>query len=133
KQPSIHHAPLLTEYLYAPSREHFAQLCATLDALGIAYTISPRLVRGLDYYTHTVFEWVTDALGAQDAVCSGGRYDGLLGQLGGEPTPAVGFALGVERVVDLIGRSGSAPAGHAPAVYIIASGMAAATVAMQAS
>ena len=98
------------------------RLCATLDGLKIPYTINPRLVRGLDYYTHTVFEWVTDALGAQDAVCSGGRYDGLISQLGGEATPAIGFALGVERVVELIGQAGTAPAARAPAVFVIASG-----------
>ncbi|HEV7432470.1 MAG TPA: histidine--tRNA ligase [Steroidobacteraceae bacterium] len=130
-QPLIQGAPLLSDYLDAPSHEHFSTLCATLEALKIPYTINPRLVRGLDYYTHTVFEWVTDALGAQDAICSGGRYDGLIGQLGGEATPAIGFALGVERVVDLIGQAGTAPAPQLPAVYIIASGAAASGVAMQ--
>ena len=78
----------------AESQAHFAALRAALDAMGIAYEVNPRLVRGLDYYSRTVFEWVTDALGAQDAVCSGGRYDGLIAQLGGEPTPAIGFADG---------------------------------------
>jgi histidyl-tRNA synthetase len=130
-QALIQGAPVLSDHLDAPSREHFATLCATLDALNIPYTINPRLVRGLDYYTHTVFEWVTDALGAQDAICSGGRYDGLIGQLGGEATPAIGFALGVERVVDLIGQAGSAPAARVPAVFIIASGAAAGAVAVQ--
>jgi len=115
-------APLLSDHLDAESREHFMALRATLDGLGIAYTLNPRLVRGLDYYSHTVFEWVTDALGAQDAVCSGGRYDGLLSQLGGEATPGIGFALGVERVVTLIGQTGAAPATPAPGVYVIASG-----------
>jgi histidyl-tRNA synthetase len=89
------------------------------------------LVRGLDYYTHTVFEWVTDALGAQDAVCSGGRYDGLITQLGGEATPAVGFALGVERVVELIGQAGTAPAPQPPAVFVIAGGDIAGGPALQ--
>ena len=130
-QALIQGAPMLSDYLDAPSRVHFAGLCATLDALQIPYTINPRLVRGLDYYTHTVFEWVTDALGAQDAICSGGRYDGLIAQLGGEATPAIGFALGVERVVDLIGQAGTAPASRPPAVFIIASGVAAGTAAMQ--
>ncbi len=130
-QALIQDAPLLSDYLDLPSREHFAALCATLKGLDIPFTINPRLVRGLDYYTHTVFEWVTDALGAQDAICSGGRYDGLIAQLGGEATPAIGFALGVERVVDLIGQAGTAPASRAPAVYIIASGTAAGAVAMQ--
>ena len=124
-------APLLTDYLDPESRAHFAALRALLDGLGIAYTINPRLVRGLDYYSHTVFEWVTDALGAQDAVCSGGRYDGLIGQLGGEATPGIGFALGVERVVALIAQAGSAPAPDAPAVFIIASGARAEGLALQ--
>ena len=83
----IEGAPLLTDYLDGESQAHFAALRAGLDALGVAYEVNPRLVRGLDYYSRTVFEWVTDALGAQDAVCSGGRYDGLIAQLGGEPTP----------------------------------------------
>jgi histidyl-tRNA synthetase len=93
-----------------------------LDALGIAYEINPRLVRGLDYYSRTVFEWITDALGAQDAVCSGGRYDGLIAQLGGEPTPAIGFAMGVERVVALIEQTDSAPAPPTADVYVVAQG-----------
>jgi histidyl-tRNA synthetase len=130
-QALIAGAPLLTDYLDADSRVHFAALCATLEGLKIPYTINPRLVRGLDYYTHTVFEWVTDALGAQDAVCSGGRYDGLSSQLGGEATPGVGFALGVERVVELIGQAGSTPTPRPPAVYVIASGARAAEVAVQ--
>ena len=87
-------------------KAHFAELRAGLDALGIAYTVNPRLVRGLDYYSRTVFEWITDALGSQDAVCSGGRYDGLIAQMGGEPTPAIGFAMGVERVVELVRLAG---------------------------
>ncbi len=129
-QALIQNAPLLSDYLDALSREHFASLCATLESINIPYAINPRLVRGLDYYTHTVFEWVTDALGAQDAVCSGGRYDGLIAQLGGEATPAIGFALGVERVVELIAQAGTAPAAQAPAVYIIVSGTAAGALAM---
>ena len=124
-------APLLSDHLDAESREHFMALRSTLDGLGIAYTLNPRLVRGLDYYSHTVFEWVTDALGAQDAVCSGGRYDGLLNQLGGEATPGIGFALGVERVVTLIGQTGAAPAASAPGVYVIASGARAEGLALQ--
>jgi histidyl-tRNA synthetase len=132
-QTLIHNAPLLTDCLDAQSSEHFAALGATLHALDIPYTVNPRLVRGLDYYTHTVFEWVTDALGAQDAVCSGGRYDGLISELGGEATPAIGFALGVERVVALIGQAGTAPAPRPPAVYVIASGAAAGAAAMRAA
>ncbi|MGH8254147.1 MAG: histidine--tRNA ligase [Steroidobacteraceae bacterium] len=118
-------APVLTQYLDEESRQHFDALRAMLDGLGLPYTINPRLVRGLDYYSRTVFEWITDALGAQDAVCSGGRYDGLIGQLGGEATPAVGFALGIERVVELIRQAGSATEARPPAVYVIASGTAA--------
>jgi histidyl-tRNA synthetase len=121
-QAVISGAPLLTEHLDPESREHFDGLCATLAAMGIHYTVDPRLVRGLDYYSRTVFEWITDALGAQDAVCSGGRYDGLITQLGGEPTPAIGFAMGVERVVELIQQVGAVPAPRAPDVYVIASG-----------
>lgn len=92
-------APILDDYLGEGSRNHFAQLCALLDALGIAWQRNPRLVRGLDYYCHTVFEWTTDALGAQGTVTAGGRYDGLIEQLGGKPTPAAGFAFGIERIM----------------------------------
>ena len=95
-------APSLPEHLDADSRAHFERLCALLDGLGVAYTVNPRLVRGLDYYGRTVFEWVTDALGAQGTVCAGGRYDMLVEQLGGRPTPAIGFALGLERLLDLL-------------------------------
>ncbi len=115
-------APLLTDYLDAESQAHFKDLLAALDSMGIAYEVNPRLVRGLDYYSRTVFEWVTDALGAQDAVCSGGRYDGLVAQLGGEPTPAIGFALGVERVVELMQQAGSVEATTPPELYIVVSG-----------
>lgn len=115
-------APLLTEHLDDESRAHFAAVCASLDDLGIRYSINPRLVRGLDYYTRTVFEWITDALGSQDAVCSGGRYDGLISQLGGEATPAVGFAMGMERVVELLGLANRTPAPSAADVYVVVSG-----------
>ncbi|MCX7036043.1 MAG: histidine--tRNA ligase [Proteobacteria bacterium] len=115
-------APLLTDHLDSESREHFDGLCAMLAGMGIDYVIDPRLVRGLDYYSRTVFEWVTDALGAQDAVCSGGRYDDLIPQLGGEAQPAIGFAMGIERVVELMGQAGAVDAPLAPHVYIIASG-----------
>ncbi len=127
----IEAAPVLTDYLDEESRQHFAALRAMLDGLKVAYTINPRLVRGLDYYSRTVFEWVTDALGAQDAVCSGGRYDGLISQLGGEATPAVGFALGIERVVELIRQAGTAGQPRAPAVFVIASGALAEPRALQ--
>ncbi|WP_255209439.1 histidine--tRNA ligase [Vibrio azureus] len=92
-------APRLSDYLDDESKQHFAGLCELLDAAGIEYTINERLVRGLDYYNRTVFEWMTESLGAQGTVCGGGRYDGLVEQLGGKPTPAVGFAMGLERLV----------------------------------
>ena len=104
---------------------------AGLDALGIAYSVNPRLVRGLDYYSRTVFEWITDALGSQDAVCSGGRYDGLIAQLGGEPTPAIGFAMGVERVVELTRLAGQLPADPVPDVFVMAQGETAQRTALQ--
>ncbi len=95
-------APELHDYLDDESREHFATLRDILDSAGVKYEINQRLVRGLDYYCKTVFEWVTDKLGAQGTVCAGGRYDGLVEQLGGKPTPAVGFAMGVERLILLL-------------------------------
>jgi histidyl-tRNA synthetase len=135
KQPAmralIEGAPLLTEHLDGESQAHFAALRAGLDALGVAYEVNPRLVRGLDYYSRTVFEWVTDALGAQDAVCSGGRYDGLISQLGGEATPAIGFAMGIERTVELLNQAGGAAAAVAPDIYIVASGERAELEAMR--
>jgi histidyl-tRNA synthetase len=121
----VSRAPVLTDHLDEESRAHFAELRAGLDALGIAYTVNPRLVRGLDYYSRTVFEWITDALGSQDAVCSGGRYDGLIAQLGGEPTPAIGFAMGVERVVELVRLAGMKPQPLVPDVFVMAQGDAA--------
>ncbi|MCA1771023.1 MAG: histidine--tRNA ligase, partial [Halomonas sp.] len=95
-------APKLIDHLDDESRAHFEALCAMLDAAGIAYVINPRLVRGLDYYGRTVFEWTTTALGSQGTICAGGRYDGLVEQLGGKPTPAVGFAMGIERLTLLL-------------------------------
>jgi histidyl-tRNA synthetase len=95
-------APSLMDYLGEESKAHFRSLCAGLEAAGAPYVINTRLVRGLDYYARTVFEWVTDRLGAQGTVCAGGRYDGLVEQLGGRPTPAVGFAMGVERLIVLL-------------------------------
>jgi len=121
-QAVVSGAPLLTEHLDPESREHFDALCATLAAMGIDYVIDPRLVRGLDYYSRTVFEWITDALGSQDAVCSGGRYDGLIPQLGGEATPAIGFGMGIERVVELVQQAGAVPAPRGADLYVIASG-----------
>ena len=115
-------APLLTDYLDPESREHFAAVCNTLQEIGVEYVVNPRLVRGLDYYTRTVFEWITDALGAQDAVCSGGRYDGLIAQLGGAPTPGVGFAMGVERAVSLLVKAQKVPAPGKADVYVVVAG-----------
>src|SRR5688572_31586238 len=102
----IEAAPLLSSYLDDDSRAHFERVQAMLADVGVAYTLNPRLVRGLDYYSRTVFEWLTDRLGAQSAVCSGGRYDGLVAQLGGRDTPAVGWALGIERIVELMQAEG---------------------------
>lgn len=101
-QEAIAGAPELTASLDAESRQHFDWICAGLDAAGIRYRVNPRLVRGLDYYTGTVFEWVTERLGAQGTICAGGRYDGLVEQLGGRRTPAAGFAMGVERLLALL-------------------------------
>lgn len=101
-QEMIEGAPQLIDCLDDESREDFEQLCAYLDSVGIAYQLNPRLVRGLDYYNKVVFEWVTDKLGSQGTVCAGGRYDGLVEQLGGKDTPAVGFAMGMERLISLV-------------------------------
>jgi len=115
-------APVMLDYLDDESAQHFAGLKALLDAAEIAYTVNPRLVRGLDYYNRTVFEWVTDALGSQGAVCSGGRYDGLVEKLGGRPTAAIGWAMGIERLVALFEVCGGAAPGRDPHVYIVAAG-----------
>lgn len=102
-------APKLADYLDEESRVHFEGLKARLDAVGIPYVINPKLVRGLDYYSKTVFEWVTDKLGAQGTVCAGGRYDGLVEQMGGKPTPGVGFAMGIERLILMLETLGVVP------------------------
>ena len=130
-QELIGGAPRLTEHLDPESRSHFETLCAMLRAVGVEYEINPRLVRGLDYYNRTVFEWITASTGAQNAVCSGGRYDGLIGQLGGDATPAVGFAMGVERLVALVVAAGRDPASPCPDVYVIVGGATAVAVALQ--
>lgn len=101
-QEMIEQAPRLMEHLDEESQQHFSALCTYLDSVGIGYEINTRLVRGLDYYNRTVFEWVTDKLGAQGTICAGGRYDGLVQQLGGREAPAVGFAMGLERLVLLV-------------------------------
>jgi histidyl-tRNA synthetase len=124
-QELIADAPIMLEFLDEASARHFAGLKALLDAAGLPYDVNPRLVRGLDYYNLTVFEWLTDALGAQGAVCSGGRYDGLVEKLGGRPTPAIGWAMGIERLVGLYEACGGAPQTTAPDVYIVAVGDAA--------
>lgn len=125
-------APTLHDYLDEESREHFDGLKARLDAVGIAYEINPKLVRGLDYYGRTVFEWVTDKLGAQGTVCAGGRYDGLVSQFGGKPTPGVGFAMGVERLVLLLETLDLVPAtlNRPPHAFICAFGDAAELAAL---
>ena len=125
-------APTLHDYLDEESRVHFEGLKARLDAVGIAYEINPKLVRGLDYYGRTVFEWVTDKLGAQGTVCAGGRYDGLVSQFGGKPTPGVGFAMGVERLVLLLETLGLVPEAlnPTPHAYICAFGEAAELAAL---
>ncbi len=117
-------APKLDEFLDEESQAHFAQLCDLLDAAGIDYEVNHKLVRGLDYYGKTVFEWVTDALGAQGTVCAGGRYDGLVEQLGGKPTPAVGFGLGEERLALLLDAVGAVPdsVGRHLDAYLVAVG-----------
>jgi len=124
-------APKLIDYLGAESLAHFEGVQRVLRDAGIPFTINPRLVRGLDYYNLTVFEWVTDKLGAQGTVCAGGRYDGLVEQLGGKPTPACGFAMGVERLIALIKDSGGEPAAPAPDVYIVHQGDAASRLAFR--
>ena len=118
-------APRLFDFLGEASRAHFQGVCDRLDDAGIAYTLNPRLVRGLDYYNLTVFEWVTDRLGAQGTVCGGGRYDGLIELMGGKPSPAVGFAIGVERLLDLCSQDGEQPAIPECQVYMVHQGEAA--------
>jgi histidyl-tRNA synthetase len=114
-------APVLLDRLGEETRGHFETIRAGLDAAGIPYQVNPRLVRGLDYYNRTVFEWITDDLGAQGTVCAGGRYDGLVGQLGGRDTPAIGFALGIERLVELLELAGAITAPTLDA-YLVAVG-----------
>lgn len=119
-QAMLEGAPALLEMLGEESKTHFAQLCQGLDALGIAYKINPRLVRGLDYYGHTAFEWVTDQLGSQATVCGGGRYDTLVSQLGGQASPAVGFSIGVERILLLLQTLNLGQQGQtAPDIFMI--------------
>jgi histidyl-tRNA synthetase len=129
-QEILHGAPSLEDYLDEEARNDFATLCELLKAAGVEYVVNRRLVRGLDYYNKTVFEWVTNRLGAQGTICAGGRYDGLVEQLGGKSTPAVGFAMGLERLVLLLQESGVTRSDTASAVYAVAVGEAAQKIAL---
>ncbi|MGB2181339.1 MAG: histidine--tRNA ligase, partial [Pseudomonadales bacterium] len=131
-QALLNQAPDFYSYLDDDSRAHFERLKALLDKAGVAYEINPRLVRGLDYYCKTVFEWVTDRLGAQGTVCGGGRYDGLVAQLGGKPTPGVGWAMGVERLILMLQEMDLVPAELAQRVdvYMVHMGDEAAAATM---
>jgi histidyl-tRNA synthetase len=131
-QALIEAAPQLMDFLGAASLAHFAAVRAALDAAGLAYRVNPRLVRGLDYYNLTVFEWVTDHLGSQGTVCGGGRYDGLFEQLGGKPTPAVGWGMGVERMLLLLEALGVAMPASAVDVYAVVPGPQAMPAALAA-
>ncbi len=131
-QALIEAAPQLMDFLGAASLAHFAAVRAALDAAGLAYRVNPRLVRGLDYYNLTVFEWVTDHLGSQGTVCGGGRYDGLFEQLGGKPTPAVGWGMGVERMLLLLEALGVAMPASAVDVYAVVPGPQALPAALAA-
>jgi histidyl-tRNA synthetase len=118
-QAVVEAAPKLIDFLGAASLAHFDAVRAVLDAAGLPYRVNPRLVRGMDYYNRTVFEWVTERLGAQGTVCGGGRYDGLVEQLGGKPAPGVGFGIGVERMLLLLAEAGRLPAPPAPDAYAV--------------
>jgi histidyl-tRNA synthetase len=131
-QEMIAAAPKLVDELGDASLEHFEGLRRLLAANGVAYSVDPRLVRGLDYYNRTVFEFVTDRLGAQGTVTGGGRYDGLFSQLGGKPTPACGFAIGIERIVLMLQEAGETPV-TAPLAFVIHAGEAAAALAWRAA
>jgi len=121
-RPLLDAAPSLLEHLDAASRAHLDGLCRLLQQAGVEFQLNPRLVRGLDYYTRTVFEWVTGSLGAQGTVCAGGRYDALVQQLGGAETPAVGFAIGLDRLVEMLADQGYPGIELAPTVYLVAAG-----------
>jgi histidyl-tRNA synthetase len=118
-QDLVNAAPQLISFLGEGSLKHFDAVKSALDAVGQAYTINPRLVRGMDYYTHTVFEWLTPKLGAQGTICGGGRYDGLVEMIGGKPAPGVGWGMGLERVLDLLLQSGIAPPTITPDAYAV--------------
>ena len=129
-QSLVEAAPELMAYLGEASLKHFETLRRVLDAAGQPYRINPRLVRGMDYYNLTVFEWVTDRLGAQGTVCGGGRYDGLVELIGGKPAPGIGWGMGIERVLDLVEQSGTAPAAPAPDVFAVVPSPQALDIAM---
>ncbi len=118
----IANAPKMIDHLDEDSAKHFAEFTGYLDCLGIRYTVNPRLVRGLDYYNRTVFEWISSDLGAQGTICAGGRYDGLVEQMGGKPTPGVGFAMGLERLMLLISEQSESLTQQAPSLYFVALG-----------
>ena len=132
-QAILDNGPTLKDFLDEESNADFARLCELLDAAGVAYVVNRRLVRGLDYYNKTVFEWVTDRLGAQGTVCAGGRYDGLVKQLGGKSTPAVGFAMGMERLVLLLAEQGVEADASTVDVYVVAVGSDAELMALVAT
>jgi histidyl-tRNA synthetase len=129
-QALVEAAPQLMDFLGEASLAHLASVQAALDAVGQAYTLNPRLVRGMDYYNLTVFEWVTDRLGAQGTVCGGGRYDGLIEQIGGKAAPAVGWGMGIERVLALLEDSGLALPADVPDAYAVVPDPVAMPVAM---
>ena len=118
-QALVEAAPKLMDFLGEASLRHFDAVRAVLDAVGQPYRINPRLVRGMDYYNLTVFEWVTDQLGAQGTLCGGGRYDGLIEMVGGKPAPAVGWGMGIERVLDLLKQQGIEPPQRAWDAYVV--------------
>ncbi len=130
-QPLCAAAPRLIDFLGPESLGHFEGVQRVLRDAGLPFTVNPRLVRGLDYYNLTVFEWVTDRLGAQGTICAGGRFDGLVEQLGGKPAPACGFAMGVERLIALIREAGGEPAAPAPDVYLVHQGEQASRLAFR--
>lgn len=130
-QDIANHAPRLLDYLGEDSLQHYQTFKHLLDGLNISYIENPRLVRGLDYYNHTVFEWTTDKLGAQATVCGGGRYDGLIEELGGKPVPSIGFAMGIERLLLLVQEWGTLHANFAPDIFVMQQGEDATLVAMR--
>lgn len=129
-RPIADAAPSLHDYLDPESKQHFEQLCNMLEEMGIQYRINPRLVRGLDYYSRTVFEWITEELGSQGTICAGGRYDGLVSQMGGQETPACGFAMGMERLLELIQVQEQTLNAVTPDLYLVLVGEQASAVGM---